>query len=804
MTLINSLRHHAIPVLIFLVLGAVYFAPTFSGEVLLQSDNIQLKGVNKEVTEYREKGESIHWNNREFSGVPLQSPSSLNPFYTAYKFFYLGFFPRLVMMIFALFIGCYILLQVLGVSRWMSTIGSIAFAFSTFNIISIEVGHDYKVLAMAFMAPVLAGVIAAYRGAYLKGGLLTFLAAGFQLYFGHIQITYYLLWMVLGYVILVLVETVRNKSWKHFFQASAVLTLATALAFGSNFGKLYSILEYSDYSTRGGSELTKGQSANVSNDGLDKDYALSWSSGKLEALTLIFPYFHGGASSESLDESSDTYQALTTRGVDKRTIDSVTNNLPLYWGTQPFTGGPIYFGAILGFLFIFGLLIIKEPVKWWALGLTVLSLFLAMGKNLEWFTDMFFYYVPLYNKFRSVTMILSIAQLTIPVLGIMALDKVFKEEFEAKELVQKLFQAAGIVIGVGMVFILFKASFFDFKGQNDAAYGFPQWLVDALVSDRKRLFTNDIIRSIVFVGLAAGSVWLYLKKIIKPFHAILAIAVLVLVDLWVVDKRYLGGDDFQPKRKITQTQFQPSQADLQIKQDKGHYRVLNLTSQNPFSDGITSYHHYSVLGYSAIKMQRYQELIDRYLREMNTSILSMLNVKYMIIKGQNGHQAQRNSTLGNAWLVNQLKMVSDADDEIERVGIEDLSTTAIFDQRFEALESDYSGNGSIDLVDYHPEKMVYNFSSEEEQFAVFSEIFYAPGWNAYIDGEEVDHIRVNYILRGLEIQAGDHEIIFKYEPASIAVGNYLIVISGVLFLILLGGGYYYSRKSVEVQEAEFS
>ncbi len=790
MNLLKRALYHFVPLAIFFVVASVFFSPLYTGKILVQSDNIQLTGVNKEVADYQEKGEDIFWNSKEFSGVPLQKSSSYNLFGFVNRLMLSGsIIPKPVIMAMYLFLGMYLLFQVFGVSRWLSTLGGFAFSFSTFNIISIEVGHDNKVLAMALMAPVLAGIIYAYRGELLKGSLITVLAAGFQLYFGHIQITYYSLMMVLGYLLIVVYQTVRSKKWNEFLKISGVLVVATIVAFGCNFTKLASTLEYKDYSTRGGSELTKDQSPNVSSDGLDKDYALSWSSGKSEILTLVFPYFHGGASSEKLSQDSEVYKALASRGVDRAASQNLINNIPLYWGTQPFTGGPIYFGAVIFFLFILSLLVIDGPLKWWAIGLTLISLLLSMGKNLEWFTDIFFYYVPLYNKFRSVTMILSIAQLIVPFMGILMLDKIMKREIANERLAPKLLQAAAAIVGLGLFLVFFKNSFFDFRGQNDAAYGFPQWLLDALVADRKSLYTTDIIRSIVFVGLAAGALWLYLKNIIKPAHTVIAIALFTLVDLWAVNKRYLGEDDFQTKRRTNQTQFQPTQADQQILQDNSHYRVFNLAAQNPFSDGITSYYHYSVLGYSAIKMQRYQEIIDKYFREVNYNILGMLNAKYLIVKGQNGPQAQRNpSALGNAWLVKELKEVANADDEIGAIGSIDLSNEVVYDKRFgeQVAGTSFTGNGTISLSNYHPEKMTYSFSSDESQFAVFSEMFYDPGWNAYIDGESINHIRVDYVLRGLEIPAGNHEVVFKYEPRSISLGTYVILFSSFLLLVFMG------------------
>lgn len=791
--------YHLLPVLLFFIILSIYFAPLYSGKSLVQSDNVQLTGVNQEVLEYKEKGEQIHWNNREFSGVPLLVSSDYNPFKFLNKVLFYGLFPKPVMMIFFLFIGFYILLQVFGTSKWLAAIGAFAYAFSTFNIISVEVGHDNKVLAIAFMAPVLAGVILAYRGAFLKGGVLTAIAAGFQLYFGHIQITYYLLFMVLGYLILLLVQFAKSKDWQLFFKASGTLVIATLIAFGCNFSKLYATLEYADYSTRGGSDLTTQQGKKVSNDGLDKEYALSWSNGVLETFTLAFPYFHGGASGERLSEDSETYKVLSSRGVDPRTTQNVIQNIPLYWGDQPFTGGPIYFGVIIIFLFVLSLFIIEGPIKWWAIGLTALSLLLAMGKNLEWFTDFFFYYVPLYNKFRSVTMILSIAQLIIPFMAILALHKIIDEQEPVKNLDKKLYQAGGIMLGIGLFFLLFKGAFFDFSGANDQAYGFPEWLLSAIEDDRKRLFSADIIRSIVFVILAGAGLWLFLKKMLKLNYLIAGLAILVLIDLWSVNKRYLNASDFDSRRGSQQV-FQPTNANKQINQDNSYFRVMNLAAQNPFSDGLTSYHHYSVLGYSAIKMQRYQELIDRYLQSMNPVVLNMLNVKYIIQRSEEKGQtvSQNSGALGNAWMVKRLVSVAGADEEYEEIGTTIPRVEAIFDiTRFPdyAAESTYSAEGEVTLSDYHPEEMVYEFSSPEKQFVVFSEIYYAPGWNAYIDGDPASYLRVDYLLRGIEVPAGDHEITFKYEPFSLEGGNKIIILSSILMLLGIGFGVVQSFRT---------
>ena len=386
-------------------------------------------------------------------------------------------------------------------------------------------------------------------------------------------------------------------------------------------------------------------------------------------------------------------------------------------------------------------------------------------------------------------MILSIAQLIVPFMAFMALDKLLATSGKGDKKDKKVLQAVGAVLIIGVFFLLFKNAFFDFQGNNDGAYGFPDWLVNALQADRKVLYDSSIIRGLIFTVLLGGALWMYFKEILKVQYVLVGIGLLVLVDLWTVDKRYVGEDDFQTQRRMFQQVFQPTKANMQISQDDGYYRVLNLSSSNPFSDGITPYHHYSILGYSAIKMQRYNEVIDQYIRNMTQPVLNMLNTKYYIVKGQNGPSAQRNNgALGNAWLVGEVSMVQGADQEYERLGSIAPAEEAIIDaSRFSSYgDQTYSAEGNVELTKFHPEELIYNFQSAEPQFVVFSEIYYAPGWNAYLDGNEVDYARVNYVLRGMEVPAGAHEIVFKYEPFSSTGGKYVVIFSYLLVLGFVG------------------
>ncbi len=798
MNLNQGPARHIVPFVLFFIITSIFFAPLYSGKVLVQSDNVQLTGSLKEVADFREKGELIGWTNREFSGLPILNGSQYNPFIYLNRALFQSFIPKIIMMVFALFAGFYLLLQVVGVSRWLSAIGGLAFAYSTFNIISIEAGHDNKVLAMAFMAPVLAGIVLAYKGGYLKGALLTCISAGLQLLYGHIQITYYLLIMVIAYLILVIYQTWKSGKWNEFIKASLYLAGGTIIAIGCNFGKLYSTVEYSDYSTRGGSELSSDR---VTSDGLDKEYAWSWSNGIMETFTVMFPYFHGGATGEALSDESETYEALRSHGVDNQTIQGVTGRVALYWGDQPFTAGPLYFGITMVFLFVLSFFILEGPFKWWGAGLTLLAFLLAMGKNLEWFNNFFFYYVPLYNKFRSVTMSFSIAQLLVPLLGIMAIDKLLKQDSGNGVMTKRILQTAGTLCGLAIFFLLFKNSLFDFRGTNDPQYfaQFPEWLTNAIISDRKSKFNADIIRSVIFLALIGGGSWLVVTKKLKENYFLVGLSLLVLIDLLAVNRRYVSTDDFDSPGAYSRNAFQPTPADQAILQDDSYYRVFNTTRRLD-QDGLTSYHHFSIGGYNAIKMQRYQELIERHISQGNRTVLNMLNVKYYIVSGEeNQLRAQQNpQALGNAWAVEELQMVEDANAEIEALNTIDAGTTAAIDQRFDDYLSDkpiqFSGEAEVILESYHPEEMNYRFSSEEDQFVVFSEIYYPPGWNAYLDGTQVDHVRVNYVLRGMFVPQGDHEIVFKYEPVSMVAGNYLAIIASLFLFGLIGLTGYQSFK----------
>lgn len=791
---IKKLAPHLIVFGLFTVVVLAYFSPLLSGKSLVQSDNIQLTGTQREYTDYKAQGEQILWTNTEFSGMPKVTGWEYSPFRIIYVSIQ-SVLKRPLLLIFTLFIGFYILLRTFDVNHRIAGIGSFAYSFSTFNMLSIEAGHDFKIMAIGLMAPVLAGLFKIYRDKkYFEGGLTLFISAGLQLYFAHVQITYYLLIICLVYFIFELVKAIRNQTTKSLISSTSVVAVVVLLAFGTHAFKYIYLYQYGKSSTRGGSEL---QSA-PNKDGLTKEYAFAWSNDGLETLTLMFPYLKGGSSGEVLSNRSEMYKSLNAQNVDRRSINQVLSRVPLYWGNQPFTGGPIYFGILIFLLFVFGLRYIKGILKWWVLTISILGLVLAMGSNAGFISNVFFDYVPLYNKFRSVTMILCLPQLGFSLLGFVALDRYLKEENRSIN----DWKAPLMIVGGLCILFLVGKGMMSFSSAKDAQLGYPDWLINALEEDRSRLLRNDILRSFFFIAVFGAAIYLHLKNVLKLHVIIAAVGILVLFDLWAVNRRYLDKSDFISKSRSQGQTFAPTFADQQIQQDKDYYRVFNVT-RNAFSDGLTSYHHFSVGGYSGIKLQRYAEIIDRYLGQGYPSVLNMLNVKYFIVNHDNSPVAQRNTdVLGNAWLVNSISVVNSPDEELE--GIEELNpeVEAIMDSRFSSYLSNsqkqYSGEGSIRLDSYDPEELIYSFSSIDQQMVVFSEIFYQPGWQAFIDDSPVPHVRVNYILRGMEVPAGDHKITFKYAPPAKTLGVPLEIGSLVVAIAVLVFFYLRQRKKEEI------
>ena len=793
---------HLIVILLFVGISFTYFSPLLQGKLLNMADFTHYKGMSKEVTDFRKvTGNEALWTNSMFSGMPayqISTNSKGNLIQYISRIISLGI-PRPANFLFLYLLGFYLLLLSLKVDYRISAVGAIAFSFSSYFFIIIMAGHMTKAHAIAFLPMVIAAVLYTYRGRMLLGGVLTSLAVALELYANHLQITYYLVLILILIGLVQFVKDFKANNLIDFSKRSGVLILAALLASATSVTRLSTTMEYGAESTRGKSELTNNLDNKTS--GLDKDYATSWSYGVAETFTLLIPNFYGGASQGELTTDSETYQEIKRNPNAKQLI----KQLPLYWGTQPFTSGPTYAGSIVMFFFIFGLLFVNSEMRVWILLATIMSIMLAWGKNFMPLTDLFLDYFPGYNKFRAVSMILVIAEFTIPLLGFIALNKFLSkkdENYEAdikvkdiktqkvshvvvkRKKLRSLNLAFYIVGGLCLIFALMPSLFFDFVGGQDANLAKNGWPIDALQTDRAGLLSADAWRSFIFITLTFGTMWMFLKNKIRSKYVIFIVGILVLADMWPVNKRYLNDDNFERKSKV-QVPYQATAADQQILRDTDpNFRVFNQ-SVSTFNDASTSYFHKSIGGYHGAKLKRYQELIENHISKGNMAVLNMLNTKYFITpKGQ----AQQNpGAMGNAWFVNEINIVANADAEIAALDGFKPSNTAIVDTRFSEqiiVELDNTG-ANIALTEYKPNYIKYNSTTTKEGIAIFSEIYYDKGWNAYINGELKSHFRANFVLRGMKIPVGNNVIEFKFEPAAYLVSEKIALASSVVLLLLL-------------------
>ena len=785
---------HLAALVIFLLISFAYYPSVFQGKVMKQHDYNTYQGMSKEIVEYRDSTNTeALWTNRMFGGMPAYLISvrypNLKVFGFLNKIFYL-FTPRPVQFLVLTLVLSYLAFLLFGINAWMSIIGAIAFAFSSYFLIIVEAGHITKIYAIAYMPIIVAAIYYTYKKNKWIGSIILAFMLAIQIMVNHLQITYYTMIIVIIMTIFIFVEYLKDKKIKEFIIRSGLIIIAVIFAAGANFPNLYLTYEYGKYSTRGKSELTIIDKE-IKTSGLDKDYITQWSYGIGETFTLFIPNFMGGASIGELNEKSNTYNFLTKKiGYPKNEAKKIVKQMPTYWGQQPFTSGPVYVGAIFIFLFLMGFFIIKSNFRWWILIATILSVFLAWGKNFMWLTDLFIDYVPGYNKFRAVSMILVIAEFTIPLLGILTLQKIIEKNNKEKTL--KTLKYSVITLGGLLLFVaLFAGSIFSFEAITDEAY-LKQGAVDfinALKEDRKEMLISDAWRSLIFILLAASAIFLYIKEKISKTNLLIFIGILTLIDLWAVDKRYVNSDDFERKSKMKEP-YQLTPALSRILQDKTlNFRVLNLTV-SPFNDASTSYFVNSIGGYHGAKMKRYQELIDFHISKNNMAVLNMLNTKYFIIPDKNTGQQivqQNPNALGNAWFVKNFQIVSNADSEITALTNFNPATTAIVDKRFEKFIKNWEykedTTAYIKLISYAPNKLVYEYNSKHPQFVVFSEIYYPEGWNAYIDEKLTPHFRVNYVLRAMIVPAGKHKIVFKFEPWGYFVGNKIATVFTTLMFV---------------------
>lgn len=796
---------YLVAIIIFIAITLVYFSPLLEGKRMRQSDITHFQGMSKEISDYRAKtGEEALWTNSMFGGMPAYQISVIykgNLVRYIDNILKLGL-PHPADLVFLYMLGFFILLIVLGVDVWLAIAGAIAFAFSSYFFIILEAGHNSKAHAIAYMAPVLAGIILTTRGKYLIGGILTALFLALELYANHLQITYYLIMTVGVFLISELVVSIREKHLPVFLRSIGVLMIAALFAVACNITNLWATYEYGKYTTRGKTELTT--KAENRTTGLDKDYATDWSYGKAETFTLLVPNLMGGTSVGPLTESSYSYKALIDNGVPENQARDVIRNMPLYWGPQPGVAGPVYIGSIVLFLFVLGLFITDNKYRWWILGAAILSILLAWGKNFMPLTNFFLEHVPGYNKFRAVSMTLVIAEFVIPLLAILALAKAFDGSIDRKKLTKNIYYALGITGGLALFFALFGGALFQFSSPHDDQYKsyFPDWLMTALQKDRTAMLRADAFRSLVFIVLAAGAVWAYVNGKLKKSVVFPALILLILVDLWAVNRRYVNNDSFV-RKSVAANPFQPSLADELIMKDVDPYfRVYNQTV-SPFNDASTSYFHKSIGGYHGAKLRRYQEIIEHHLTKGNMNVFNMLNTKYFIVPGENKQPEARINfeALGNAWFVRDVKMVKNADEEINALDTFRPKETAIVDQRFESFIKghpfSFDSTAVINLKSYSPNHLTYEYSSVSSQLAVFSDIYYDKGWHAYIDGKESPYFRVDYILRAMMVPAGKHSIEFRFHPKVYYTGEKISLAgSSILILAALAalGWFIYKRR----------
>jgi hypothetical protein len=787
----KSILPHLYAIGIFFILTAIYFLPLFQGKVIEQHDINMHKGMSKEIADYRVKNNGAEplWTNSMFSGMPAYQISVIyaSNLVNHIQNVMMKVIPHPATAIFLLMTGFYLLFITLGINNWIAIACALGGSFISYHFGSLAAGHNSKAYAIAYMAPTIAGILMAYRGKLLVGGALTALALSLQIASNHVQITYYLMLIILILGISQLIFAIKEGKIVDFSKATGILLISAILAIGPNITNLLLTYEYGKYTIRGKSELTEKA---AQSDGLDKDYALQYSYGKLESLTFLVPNFMGGGSVSSLDRKSETYKVLRNNGAD---ADSFIRQVPLYWGNQPFVASPVYIGAIICFLFVIGMFIVDNRLKWWLFAATVLAIMLAWGRNLMWFTDFFFYYFPFYNKFRAVSMTLVIIQITMPIMAALALNEFLLKSKNDATIKKGLMYSFYIVGGLLAVFMLIPGVLFDFAGDVDEQLAqYPGWLMEAIRADRKSLLQADALRSMFFVASTFGLLWVYALGKINNVIIYISMIGLLLADGWIVDKRYLNSDNF--KRKPAENRaIEPTEADLYILQDKDpNYRVFNL-SVSPFNDASTSYFHKSIGGYHGAKLKRYQELIENQISKNNQSVLNMLNTRYYIFDDKKTGRKipQRNpDALGNAWFVNTIKMVENADEEIKALDEFNPKMECFIDKRFEenvkGLTINPDSAASIILTLYEPNKLVYESNTSSEQLAVFSEIYYEKGWNAYIDGNLTPHFRTNYVLRAMRIPAGKHTIEYRFEPALYATGEQIALISSILLFLFVG------------------
>lgn len=800
MKIVQKFYPHALALLGFVLVSVLYFYPVLQGKQIFQSDIVQYTGMAKEQNDFR-AAENIepYWTNSAFGGMPTYQLGAQYPHdYVGVLDDILRFLPRPADYLFLYFLGFYGLMLVLKVDPLKAFFGALAFGLSTYLIVILGVGHNAKAHAIAYMPLVVAGFILVFQKRYILGGLLTLIATALEINANHFQMTYYLLFLLLFVVAFYSYQFIKSKDYKGLGIAFGVLLIAGILSLGANATSLLATKEYTDYSIRGKSELTYNPdgSKNETTSAMSKEYITEYSYGITESFNLIAPRLFGGSNSEAVGTDSNVYEYLIGQGAREDQVREFVDAMPTYWGDQPIVAAPAYIGAIVFFLAILALFLDKRKIKYvFACGAAV-ALILSWGKNFSLITDFFISYVPLYDKFRAVSSIQVVLELCFPVLAIMGLQAFFLADKKAQW--KALYETT--ILSTGIIIILFLSKgMFNFSGPSDALFvkNFGPEFITALKQDRMNLYTADLLRSGFFILVAAGVLWLFIKNFFVQRTAIILVGLFMIFDLFFVDKKYVSAKDFVSKYEV-EVPFQETAVDSQILKDTANFRVFEVAN---VMGSRTSYFHKSIGGYSAVRPRRMQQLLDYQIAKNNIEVLNMLNVVYVIQKDEkdNDFVAANPDANGNAWFVSVVKKVNSPDEEMKALTNLNSKEVAVVNQKeFQVPTVAFAkdSSASITLESYKPNALKYKSVNANDGLAVFSEMYYADGWNAYIDNKLVDHLRVDYTLRGLMVPKGNHIIEFKFEPQVVKTGSTITLISSIVILLLIVAGIYFERKKI--------
>lgn len=825
----RSFVPHIAALLLFIVIAFVYFVPVIEGKELVAPDTDSWRSMAQETIQYNETHDDVTlWTNSMFGGMPnyqisMHQPNNLLQYV---EMALIKTFPSPVYNLVLYLICFYILLLAFGMKPWQALVGSIGFTFASYNFIIIAAGHNSKAITIAYMAPLIGAVYLAFRQKKILGGVLTAFFLSLAIRANHIQILYYTLIILIFFALVEFIYSVKEKQITSFLQSAGIMLVAAVIAIGMNATSLLTTYEYSQYTMRGKSNgLTIDTQS--SQQGLNKDYITQWSYGVGESMTLLIPDFYGGASVGKLGMKSETAQYLKNLGVPGNQTKEIINQMPLYWGNQPGTSGPVYFGAIVVFLFVLSLFIVDRRTKWWLVPVIILTLMLSWGKNFMPLTDFFIDHVPLYNKFRSVSMTLVATGFAVALLAFLAMKEIYDGTISKEKLAKSLLISAAITGGITLLFVLIPSLAGSFVAAQDAQFqGDFSFLKETLPLDRKAMLRSDALRSLAFIVLATLILWTYLKGYLKKNVSIALLGFFILLDMFPVAKRYLNDDNFAAKRPKQLVQMTP--ADEMVLQDKTQYRVLDLARTNGdiFNNSSPSFYHKNIGGYHAAKLRRYQELInmqmDGELRQLYSTfgkatseeafyqtfdslgVLNMLNLKYVIYNKEAPPLVNPYNN-GNAWFVENIRVAADANEEMKLLGEIDTKRELVIDKSLAAnLPSMVVADSisKISLRSYKPNHLIYSVDAKSDQVAVFSEIFYDKGWKATINGDEVPFTRVNYLLRGMALKAGTYDLEFRFDPDSYKIGNSIALICSIALLLSIVGYLYFAfrkrKDSVEI------